>query len=290
MIDFRLNKKLVAQGGEMELDVSAHIGKGQFVTIFGPSGAGKTSVLRMLSGLMEPDGGMIEVAGDRWYSSQEKVNLSPRHRSIGFLFQDYALFPNMTVRENLEYALQRGQGNQSVDALIEIMELGSLQGRKPETLSGGQKQRVALARTLVRNPELLLLDEPLSALDFEMRAKLQQYILEIHNRFQLTTILVSHDISEIIRLSDQVIELNKGKVIRRGKPMDLFSGEKLTNKFQFTGDIVHIEPAGTVFIVSVLIGRSITKVIATSREAAGFQVGDKVLVASKSFNPLIRKI
>ena len=290
MIDFELHKKLIASGGEMALDISIHIEKGQLVTIFGPSGAGKTSILRMLSGLMKPDKGMIRVGNETWFDSRAKRSMRPQERSVGFLFQDYALFPNMTVRENLEYAMQRDQDMHDIDTLIDMVELRSLQDRRPETLSGGQKQRVALARTLVRNPSILLLDEPLSALDYEMRAKLQQYILDIHDRFNLTTILVSHDISEIIRLSDIVVELDKGKITRRGKPMDLFSQEKLTNKFQFTGDIVHMEPAETICIISVLIGRSIIKVVATEKEAAEFVVGDKVLVASKSFNPLIRKI
>ena len=290
MIALTLHKTLHAAEGEMLLEVELSLRKGQFVTIFGPSGAGKTSILRMLSGLMKPDKGQIIVDEKVWFSSDKKKNVRTQDRSIGYLFQDYALFPNMTVRQNLEYAMNKGQDINEIDELIEIVELKNLQDRKPETLSGGQKQRVALARTLVRSPKLLLLDEPLSALDYQMRAKLQEYILEAHHRFQLTTILVSHDISEIIRLSDQVFELDKGKIVRRGKPFEIFSEEKLTNKFQFTGDIVQIESAETVFIVSVLIGRSIIKVVASATEAAEFKVGDKVLVASKAFNPLIRKI
>lgn len=290
MIEFTLHKLLHAAEGEMHLDVDISVENGQLITIFGPSGAGKTSILRMLSGLMKPEKGQILVDDETWYSSIQKKHIRTQDRSIGYLFQDYALFPNMTVRENLEYAMYKGQDKKGIDELIDIVELSNLQDRKPDTLSGGQKQRVALARTLVRNPKLLLLDEPLSALDFQMRSKLQQYILEVHKRFGLTTILVSHDISEIIRLSDLVFEIDKGKIIRSGMPIEIFSEKKLTNKFQFTGDIVHIEPVETIFIVSVLIGRSIIKVIASGSEAKDFQVGDKVLVASKSFNPLIRKI
>jgi molybdate transport system ATP-binding protein len=290
MIELALHKSLHAAEGEMLLQANLSIEKGQLVTIFGPSGAGKTSILRMLSGLMDPDKGQISVDDKVWFSSTNKKNVRTQDRSIGYLFQDYALFPNMTVRQNLEYAMHRGQDKTEIDELIEIVELTNLQDRKPETLSGGQKQRVALARTLVRNPKLLLLDEPLSALDYQMRTKLQGYILEAHRRFELTTILVSHDISEIIRLSDIVFEIDKGKIIRQGKPIEIFSQEKLSNKFQFTGDIVEMESAETVFIVSVLIGRSIIKVVASATEAAGFKVGDKVLVASKAFNPFIRKI
>src|SRR5690606_20928534 len=120
-----------------------------------------------------------------WYNSDENINLAPQKRKTGFVFQDFALFPNMNVRENLEFALTKGESKKIIKNLIEINELGDLQHRKPDTLSGGQKQRVALARALVKMPELLLLDEPLSSLDIEIRRKLQQYILKVHREFKL---------------------------------------------------------------------------------------------------------
>lgn len=242
----------------------------------------------MLTGLMKPDSGQILLDDEIWYN--ERTNKRIQDRSVGYLFQDYALFPNMSVRQNLEYALPRNAGSEIIDELIEMIELTQLQDRNPQTLSGGQKQRVALARTLVRKPKLLLLDEPLSALDYQMRIKLQSYILDLHQRFALTTILVSHDISEIIRLSDKVFEIDRGQVIRKGSPMEVFAGQSVTNKFQFTGQIIKLDQQETVVIVSVLIGNNIVKVIATDRESKEFAVGDRVLVASKAFNPLIRKI
>ena len=288
MIKFDLHKILDAAEGSMNLDIKLEIERGQFVTIFGPSGAGKTSILRMLTGLMSPDSGYVEVNGESWFSDRKQKRI--QDRSVGYLFQDYALFPNMTVRQNLNYALPKGESNEIINELLNMIQIGQLQDRKPETLSGGQKQRVALARTLVRRPQLLLLDEPLSALDFEMRQKLQGDILDLHRRFNLTTILVSHDLSEILRLSDHVVELNHGQVIRQGRPLELFGGSGVTNKFQFTGNIVAIDPQETIYIVSVLIGNQIVKVIASTAEANEFNIGDRVMVASKAFNPMIRKI
>ncbi len=136
----------------MALDLDLIIEKGHFVTLFGESGAGKTSTLRMLSGLLKPDSGTITVGGTTWFDSHRNIDLKPQQRKVGYVFQDYALFPNMTVGQNLEYALQKNQDNAIIGELLEFAELGELQHRKPETLSGGQKQRVALARALVQRP------------------------------------------------------------------------------------------------------------------------------------------
>jgi molybdate transport system ATP-binding protein len=184
----------------MVLDLDLTIEKGQFVTLFGESGAGKTSTLRMLSGLLKPDSGTITVGNSTWFDSSRGIDLKPQQRKVGYVFQDYALFPNMTVLQNLEYALQKNQDNGKIRELLEFAELDELQHRSPETLSGGQKQRVALARALVQRPEILILDEPLSALDLKMRIKLQEYLLKVHKTYNLTTILVSHDIGEIVKL------------------------------------------------------------------------------------------
>ena len=184
----------------MQLDVEFTIQEGELVTLYGPSGAGKTTVLRMLCGLSTPDEGRISVRGQPWLDSAKKINLKPQHRDIGIVFQDYALFPNLTVKENLRYALKQDQPDAIVNELLEMMELTNLHDKKPELLSGGQRQRVALARAIVRKPRILLLDEPMSALDTALRVKIQDYILRVHEQFKLTTILVSHDIMEVIRL------------------------------------------------------------------------------------------
>lgn len=290
MIRFSLEKKLQAAGGEMSLEVSAEIAPGDFVTIYGESGAGKTSILRMLSGLMQPDKGFIEVNGKIWLNSATETALKPQQRRTGYVFQDYALFPNMSVRENLAFALGKKQDRNHVNGLLELMELGELQNRYPHTLSGGQKQRVALARALVQKPEILLLDEPLSALDEGMRGRLQEYILTIHQTYGVTILLVSHDVSEILRLSQRMFVLKGGRFVKEGAPEAIFSGDKISGKFRLTGTIIRLEQNGVVYVVSVLSGSNLIKVIATAEEAATMAKGDKVMVISKAFNPLIRKL
>jgi molybdate transport system ATP-binding protein len=290
MINLQFHKKLIAAEGDLDLDIALDIQKGELITLYGPSGVGKTSCLRIIAGLMSPDRGQIKVNDTIWFNSETKKNCSPQQRSVGFLFQDYALFPNMTVRENLEFALKKGQDKDIITELIDVIELGDLQRRNPMTLSGGQKQRVALARALVHKPKILLLDEPLAALDYHIRQKLQTYIYEVHKEFSLTTILISHDIGEIIKLSDRVVVLEHGKIIKEDSPQTIFMSKQLSGKFQFTGEIIAIEKEEVIYIVTVLIHNSLIKVVADSSEVGALTVGDKVVVASKAFNPILYKI
>jgi molybdate transport system ATP-binding protein len=290
MIEITIQKKLTSALGAMSLDINTTIEKGNLVTIYGKSGAGKTTILRILAGLLSPDKGEIKVNETTWLNTTQGINLKPQKRKIGFVFQDYALFPNMNVRENLLFALNKGNDTKTVDHLIEIIELGELQNRKPETLSGGQKQRVALARALVQKPAILMLDEPLSALDSEIRFKLQQYILTVHKEYKLTTLLISHDISEILRMSDKVLELDNGKIIQQGTPNEVFKYTALNAKFQFTGTIVDIVKQDFIFILTVRIGKDLVKVVADESEGEQLLIGDKILVSSKAFNPVINKI
>ena len=279
MIRFILHKKLKAVGGEMQLQMETTIERGQLLALYGESGTGKTSILRMLAGLMKPESGHIEVHGDTWLDTKNGVHLKPQLRNTGFVFQDYALFPNMTVRQNLEFALDKNQDAKIIDELIEMVELADLQHRKPETLSGGQQQRTALARALVRRPELLLLDEPLSALDHAMRTKLQDYILQVHRRFNLTTILVSHDMSEVFKMADLVIELDQGRVVRQGKPMELFTGHGPDNgTFKMIGEVVEISREAEVVFVKIWVGNQLLKMEMPINETSSIAVGDKVIV------------
>ena len=289
MIKLNIHKNLSTASGEMNLHFETDIKTGALTTIYGPSGAGKTSVLRMLAGLLTPDKGKISINEQTWFESNQRINLKPQLRKVGFLFQDYALFPNMTVRENLEFALENKQSSSVINELIELIELGDLENRKPQTLSGGQKQRVALARALVRKPALLMLDEPLSALDQAMRSKLQDYILQIHKEYNLTTLLVSHEMGEVFKMSDEVIVLEEGKIKQQGAPSVLFSNNQVSGKFQFTGEILNIQKEDIIYIITVLIGNNLVKVVADEREAVQLAIGDKVLVASKAFNPIIQK-
>lgn len=290
MIILKLKKVLDAIEGKMELDVSLDINKNSLTTIFGESGAGKTSILRMISGLMDPDMGYIEVNGKTWYNSSEGINLKTQNRKIGYVFQDYALFPNMTVKENLTYALEKRQHPGIVSELLDIIELENLKNRKSGTLSGGQKQRVSLARALVGNPDILLLDEPLSALDEGIRSKLQDYIFRVHEKYKLTTILVSHDLPEIFKLSDQIFLLKMGKIERSGTPSEVFLSNNISGKYRFTGTIIEKTKNDVVYVVGVLVGNNLIKVIATDDEGDSLNIGDRVMVVSKAFNPLIMKL
>jgi molybdate transport system ATP-binding protein len=227
MIEINIKKRLHGASGALDLHFDAQIQEGELVTIYGPSGAGKTSVLRMIAGLFNPDEGRIEMDSSVWFDTSTKLNVRPQLRNIGMVFQDYSLFPNMTVKENLEFALVKGQPRNIIDDLLHVTELGQLQHKKPALLSGGQKQRVALARALVRQPRLLLLDEPLSALDFEMQSKLQDYILQMHNDFKLTTILISHDLLEVVKMSKRVLLLGDGRVKADGAPREVLPVARL---------------------------------------------------------------
>lgn len=290
MIEFDIQKKLQAAHGEMTLDLRFEILKGQLVTLFGPSGAGKTSTLRILSGLMKPDAGTINVGGIPWFDREKKIHLKPQQRKIGFLFQDYALFPNMTVRQNLEFALRKGQDKTIISDLIEMMELGELHARNPHALSGGQQQRVALARALVQRPEILLLDEPLAALDLKIRQKLQDYLLKVHREFNLTTLLISHDLGEIFKLSDRVFVLEKGKITRQGSPAEVFIGEPVSDGIRVICEVLAIEREKDGYLVTVLSPSGVLRIHAPESGVKTLQPGDKVMVTSEVCNPGLYKL
>lgn len=198
------------------------IRKGELVTLLGPSGCGKSTLLRALAGLTPVDGGQVRVAGEdiTW---QE-----PQKRGIGMVFQSYALFPNMTVWDNVAFGLkmkpQPGRDlAASVQEALELVELTGFERRYPAELSGGQRQRVALARALVVQPRILLLDEPLSALDARIRRSLRQQIRAIQQRLELTTIFVTHDQEEALTLSDRIFLMNKGSIVQSGTPEQIYT-------------------------------------------------------------------
>lgn len=218
MIEISLVKKLTGADGPFDLKFTTSIKYGELVALYGPTGSGKSSVLRMLAGLMRPDEGVISVGDHIWFDHKKRINVIPQERTIGMVFQDYSLFPNMTVRQNLEFALSRDQNSHIVEELLTISGLTNLADKRPTFLSGGQRQRIALTRAMVRKPDILLLDEPLSALDTKMRAILQDYILDFHQRFNLTIILVSHDLNEVIKMSRRVLVLESGSIAKDCEP------------------------------------------------------------------------
>ncbi|MGZ8270023.1 MAG: ABC transporter ATP-binding protein [Methylophilus sp.] len=290
MIDAHIYKPLQGANGAFYLDASLQIMQGEFVALFGPSGVGKTTLLRCLAGLDQPESGFITVQNQVWFNSDKHIQLPPQQRRVGYMFQDYALFPNMTVRDNLVFALRKGANKQRVNTLLEMMDLGELQHRKPDMLSGGQKQRVALARALVSEPALLLLDEPLSALDPSIRAHLQDEILHMQRSVGITTIVVSHDVGEVYKLANRVLVMDAGKIVQHGSPAEVFSAGQTSGKFRFTGEILALEPMDVMFALTVLVGNQIVRVVAMPEEAAELEVGNRVMLVSKAFNPMVLKL
>lgn len=212
MLSASLRKTLQTADGPLRLEADFELARGAVTTLFGRSGEGKTTILRMLAGLTRPDAGRVQCEEELWFDSASGADEPPQRRRVGFVFQDHALFPNMTVEENLRFALRPDQDARAVDAMLAVTGLAALARRFPANLSGGQKQRVALARGLVPEPGLLLLDEPLSALDEEARAELQDELLRLHRARNFTALLVSHDRGEISKLSTSVLVLARGRV------------------------------------------------------------------------------
>lgn len=219
---------------EILKDININIKKGDFVSILGPSGCGKSTLLKIITGIEKPDEGCI-------YMEEKEITKTPVYkRSIGLVFQDYALFPHLSVKDNILYGF-KGKRNEKINAelikMLEMMKLVGLENKKISELSGGEKQRVALARVIIMKPELLLLDESLNALDRDLRLKMQQELKNIQKKTKITTILVTHDQEEALKLSDEIIVMKDGKVIDSGKPAQLY--DKPKNKFmaEFLGGI-----------------------------------------------------
>ncbi len=290
MMEINIRKRLQTAQGPMNLDVELDLPVGEITTIYGASGAGKTTILSIVAGLVTPEAGRIIIDGEVWLDTARRKKLPIKKRSIGFVFQNYALFPNMTVAQNLRYALRKGEQDHFVKELIHTMELEQLKDRKPDTLSGGQKQRVALARALVRRPRLLLLDEPLSALDRQMRSKLQDLILKVHHNFELTTLLVSHDLGEVFKLSDWVIELEQGMIKRQGSPSSVFADREDLEHVQLLGVVQHITRKGDKLQLEILIEKNVVKIVTSERENSLIAVGDQIMLSFQALEPVVRKV
>lgn len=216
-------------------DLNLDIDNGEFLTILGPSGSGKTTCLMMLAGFETPTQGQI-MLGD-----MELNNMPPHKRGIGMVFQNYALFPHMSVAENLAFPLEvrkmsKAETEQKVKRALDMVELGTFADRRPAQLSGGQQQRVALARALVFEPDLVLMDEPLGALDKNLREQMQYEIKQIHENLGMSVVYVTHDQSEALTMSDRIAVFNDGKIQQLAKPEDLY--ERPENAFvaQFIGE------------------------------------------------------
>jgi putative spermidine/putrescine transport system ATP-binding protein len=221
-------------------DFSLAVEKGEFISFLGPSGCGKTTVLRMIAGFETPDQGVIEING------QDVVDLKPNKRNIGMVFQAYALFPNMTVAQNVAFGLRvSGKPKAEIDAtvkeMLELIRLEHLADRFPYQMSGGQQQRVALARALATKPQVLLLDEPLSALDAKIRISLREEIRAIQRQLGITTVFVTHDQEEALSISDRIVVMHEGKADQIGTPFDIYNRPASRFVASFVGTLNMLE-------------------------------------------------
>jgi molybdate transport system ATP-binding protein len=215
MLKLRLQQK-----SPVNLDVELACHTGELIALVGPSGAGKTTVLRCIAGLQTPQHGFIECKGETWFDSSKSINSTPQQRRVGMVFQNYALFPHLSVSENIQFALDadKQDNKSSVGELLEKVNLTGLENRHPNQLSGGQQQRVAIARALARQPEILLLDEPFSAVDKVTRRKLYLELNVLRSDLAMPMILVTHDLDEAAMLADQICVIHQGKTLQQGTP------------------------------------------------------------------------
>jgi putative spermidine/putrescine transport system ATP-binding protein/putrescine transport system ATP-binding protein len=221
-------------GAPAMLDVSFSVQSGQILALLGPSGCGKTTTLRVIAGFVEPDEGSIEIGG------RDMRDVRPHERNVGLVFQDYALFPHLTVEQNVAYGLrQRGDAKdaiaQRVSEMLSLVHLAGFGDRRPAALSGGQQQRVALARAMAVTPEVMLLDEPLSALDAKLRQELRFELKQILQAAQCTTLIVTHDQEEAMSLADEIIVMDRGRILQQGNAAAIYHAPRSRTVAEFIG-------------------------------------------------------
>lgn len=288
MIKIDIKLPINTAKGKKQLELNTCLKANEITAIFGESGAGKTTLLKIIAGLIKPEFGRIEVGNELWLDTQKNINLAIQKRKIGFVFQDYALFPNMSVKENISYA---ATSKQKVEELLSLMNLENLAKIYPKNLSGGQAQRVALARALAREPQILLLDEPLSALDFKMRSFLQDELVKILQHFKITTLLVSHDLAEIYKLSHRILELSDGKIIKDARTNEFFTSSNLSAKLRLSATLLEIKKSDILMIFTLLLNQDIVKITLSEEEFLrtykDVKIGDTLLLSIKAFNPII---
>jgi len=238
-------------GIEIQADLRQPADGFSITVLFGPSGCGKTTVLRCLAGLERPERGRILFGDECWLDTQRSLCVAPQRRDIGFCFQQYALFPHLTVRENVAYGLaHRRSQTSSIDQMLQRFELSAVADRLPSKLSGGQQQRVAVARSLMRRPRLLLLDEPLSALDSALREALRPRLRQLLAEYEIPVVIVTHDRIEAISLADQIVVMLDGRVCQSG-PVDQVFGRP---RDAAVAKVVGVETVETGRVISVSQG------------------------------------
>lgn len=254
--------------------------RGKTTLLLGESGAGKSTVLRLLSGLLQPQQGQIIYEDEVYFDSTRRINIPPQERPFGYVFQDYALFPHLNVWENISFGLRaqrlpRNLINQRVGEALELVQLTGYEKRRPAQLSGGQQQRVAIARTLALKPRLLLLDEPLSALDVQTRRTVRQELRQILREVNITTVMVTHQYLEALLFGDQILVLNRGKILQAGSHTDLVQYPRssyvaeLIGMNYFQGTILHCTADG---VCTIQLGHQANQLeISASLESASDQ-------------------
>ena len=257
-------------------DFSISIEKGEFITFLGPSGCGKTTILRMLAGFEQPSHGSIVFDG------HDVTRLRTSQRNVGMVFQSYALFPNMTVAQNIGFGLKvakmpQDQIDARVKEMLAIIKLDTLANRYPWQMSGGQQQRVALARAIANQPKVLLLDEPLSALDAKIRISLREEIRNLQRALNITTVFVTHDQEEALSISDRIVVLNEGSVEQIGTPSEIYNFPRTRFVASFVGTLNHV--AGTIADVASGTVRVGEQVLTSSRSLNGMHNGQSCLLA-----------
>lgn len=246
-------------------DVDFVVPKGSLTSLLGPSGSGKSTLLRAIAGLDNPDTGTVVING------RDVTRVPPQHRGIGFVFQHYAAFKHLTVRDNVAFGLKirkksKAEIKEKVDNLLEVVGLAGFQGRYPNQLSGGQRQRMALARALAVDPEVLLLDEPFGALDAKVREDLRAWLRRLHDEVHVTTVLVTHDQSEALDISDRIAVLNRGRIEQVGSPSDVYDSPANAFVMSFLGAVASLNGV-LVRPHDIRVGRNPDMAIATSDDS-----------------------
>ena len=292
-------KKSFTEGEAVLDNISLEISKGEFITLLGSSGCGKTTTLRIIAGLEQPDAGSV------WLDGREVTGLEPNQRDVNTVFQNYALFPHMNVAENIGYGLKlkkvpKSEIRKKVSQMLELVQLKGYEKRKPSELSGGQKQRVAIARALVNNPKVLLLDEPLGALDLQLRRAMQIELKHLQKKLGITFIYITHDQEEAINMSDRIAVMRDGCIEQIGTPDEIYNHPKTSYVATFVGNanILHgvaESIQGENAIVKIGNDRVIVK-LETSQQDTGdtrakqyLAAGEKVTLAVRSENILLQE-
>ena len=292
-------KKSFTEGEAVLDNISLEISKGEFITLLGSSGCGKTTTLRIIAGLEQPDAGSV------WLDGREVTGLEPNQRDVNTVFQNYALFPHMNVAENIGYGLKlkkvpKSEIRKKVSQMLELVQLEGYEKRKPSELSGGQKQRVAIARALVNNPKVLLLDEPLGALDLQLRRAMQIELKHLQKKLGITFIYITHDQEEAINMSDRIAVMRDGRIEQIGTPDEIYNHPKTSYVATFVGNANILHGAaeriqGESAIVKIGNDRVIVKLETSQQNTEDTGVkqylsaGEKVTLAVRSENILLQE-